>query len=99
MYTEEKVMLSANVVDERPDFAQILDHFQRESIYSKENTEMLKKLANSVKPMEERPMNKEVESKSPNCLVDYLWQEIHRLQMSNQETHEAIRHLQRVIGN
>lgn len=87
-----------NVVDEKPDFAQILDHFQRESIYSQENAEMLKKLANSVKPMEERPINKEVANKSPNCLVDYLWSEINNLKMSNQETNEAIRHLQKVIG-
>ena len=99
MYTEEKAMLSANVVDERPDFGRILEHLQKESAYGQENAGMLKGLANSVKPMDERPINKEVASKSPNCLVDYLWQEIHRLQISNQETHEAIRHLQRVIGN
>ena len=99
MYTEEKAMLSVNVVDERPDFGRILESLQNESAYGQENAEMLKGLVNSVKPMEERPMNKEVASKSPNCLVDYLWQEINRLQISNQETHEAIRHLQRVIGN
>ena len=98
MYTEEKAMLSAKVVDERPDFGRILEYLQKESAYGQENVEMLKGLANSIKPMEERPMNKEVASKSPNCLVDYLWQEIHRLQMSNQETNEIIRHLQKVIG-
>ena len=78
MYTEEKAMLSANVIDERPDFGRILECLQKESAYGQENAGMLKGLANSVKPMEERPMNKEVASKSPNCLVDYLWQEIHR---------------------
>ena len=100
MYTEEKTMLSANVVDdEKPDFGRILECLQIESSYGQENAEILKGLVNSVKPMEGKPMNKEVASKTPNCLVDYLWQEINRLQISNQETHEAIRHLQRVIGS
>ena len=40
MYKEEKAMLSANAVDERPDFGRILECLQKESAYGQENAEM-----------------------------------------------------------
>jgi len=101
MYKENEKMLSVSdcVAVEKPDFARILEHLQKEVSYNQENAVMLSGLTNSIKPMEDRPMNKELASKSPNCLVDYLWQEIHRLQISNQDINEVIQHLTKVIGN
>lgn len=91
MYTEK------NIINESPDFRKILECLQNESAYSQQNTESLRALAISIRPMEERTIDKEIENKTPNCLVDYLWQEIHRLQISNEESNKVIRYLQKII--
>lgn len=102
MYNEEKAMLSANAIDERPDFGCILETLQKEAACIQENADAITDLANRVKPIEslkELSSDKPVPLKDPNCLVEYLWHEINKIQIANQRLNDTYRHLSRVIGN
>ena len=100
MYTEGKETLSPNVVDNLPDFGRILDCLEKEGQYGQENTMMLRRLANIIKPVEDQ---KNIDKEDPllpepSCLVNCLWREINRIQKNNNDMHEVIIHLQRVVG-
>lgn len=102
MYNEEKSMLSASVVDERPDFGRILETLQKEATYCQENADAMTDLSNRVKrseTLEGQSISDAVPKKEPNCLVEYLWFEIDRISRANQKMNDTYRKLSKVIGN
>lgn len=97
----KEIYPTANLdVDTRPDFGRILETLQKEAAFSTELSEAAYRLANGLKNIDSlvEPRN-EVKQKEPNCLVDYLWETIWKIQKANSQMEKTITHLQRVIGS
>jgi hypothetical protein len=91
---------TANDVDTRPDFGRILETLQKEASFSTELSEAAFRVANGLKSIEMLvEKNPELKQKEPNCLVDYLWETIWKIQRANSQMEKTITHLQRVIGS
>lgn len=84
---------------DRPDFGRILETLEKEAINGFELTNMLTNLSNGIKNMETLPETNDVKEKSPNCLVEYLWAEIWKIQRSNRQLERVVAHLQKTIGS
>lgn len=96
---ENKAISCDAKIDEKPDFVRILERLRQESSFAQDNAECLTSLVSSIKPMQASPVEPEAKSNPPACLVEYLWDEIYRIQDSNRKTTNAIKHLHITIGN
>lgn len=101
MYNENSAYptKSNDVEVDRPDFGRILETLQKEAGNGFELTNTLTNLSNGIKNMETLPETNDVKEKSPNCLVEYLWAEIWKIQRSNRQLERVVAHLQKTIGS
>lgn len=85
---------------ERPDFARILDSLQKQASVSTELSDRFFHVSNGLKRIELKESDNKVPvEKDPECLIEYLWSAIWKIERANYQLEKIASHLQRTIGS